>query len=322
VVRGGLLGAFPRESVGLLVVEVKTLRGLGAGAPWMQEMARIAERGPFREIEERFGRETLNGLDRVGLAIVPQAGSKVAYGIVGEGSFDQEKMREALGGQEILTMIEVEGRPDLSVTILEGGHLGVGPRSVLEVIRTNAARRGSGLDDNGALLGLLDRVRPTSQVWGAVDFKTLASLTQEFARSRGQGETSLTPPQMRSLQSLAFEGTFGRKVDYRLLGVADTEDHAKTLADAARGLIALGRMGASQEGGALWLELLDGISIDQTGLDLNLRGSIAEKTLAALARKAGEAAGPEEIAPPAGAPGGAGSPDAPGSDTTAIAPAQ
>ncbi|MBI4241859.1 MAG: hypothetical protein HY613_09090, partial [Candidatus Rokubacteria bacterium] len=71
----------------------------------------------------------------------------------------------------------------------------------------------------------------------------------------------------------------------------------------ARGLIALGRMGASREGGAMWLELLDGISIEQSGTTVNLRGSIAEKTLAALAQKAEAAVGQEEPAPPSSSEG-------------------
>jgi hypothetical protein len=300
--------------VGLLVVEVKALRVPEPGVPWMQEMARIAEEGPFREIKERFGMDAFKDLDRIGLAIVPQADNKVAYGIVAEGAFDGEKMRQALGGQEIVTMIEVEGRPDFSVTVLQGGGIAVGPRSVLEVIRANAARRGSGLDDNRALLALLAKVQPTSQVWGAVDFRTLASLTQEFARTQGKGESNLTPPQIRSLKALAFEGRIGKTVEYRLLGLADAEDHAKTLAEAARGLIALGRMGASREGGAMWLELLEGISIDQSGTTVNLRGSIAEKTLAALAEKAGAAVAQEDAAPSPEAPGRSAHPEDTGAE--------
>src|SRR6059036_3139823 len=83
IVRGSALGAFPKETVGLLVLEVRSLRSLKRASTWMEEMAAISDQeGPFREVRDRFGMETLKRLDRIGLAIVPESGNTVGYGIV------------------------------------------------------------------------------------------------------------------------------------------------------------------------------------------------------------------------------------------------
>jgi len=68
-------------------------------------------------------------------------------------------------------------------------------------------------------------------------------------------------------------------VDLDLLGQADAEVSARRLADAARGLVALGRVGAGRDQAKEWLDFLDGIRIDQSGAGVNLRASIPAKTM-------------------------------------------
>ena len=102
---------------------------------------------------------------------------------------------------------------------------------------------------------------------------------------------------VQSLVSIAFRGMVGDSVDLELFGRADAERNAKTLADAARGLLALGRMGAGRDQAKEWLAFLDGIQIDQSGAGVNLRASIPAKTMESFVGQMMSAPRPEAVAP-------------------------
>ncbi len=178
VVRASVIGTYPKESVALLVLEVKKVRALGGDVPWMKKLAALAdeEGGPLQEVVKRLGAETVDQLGRLSVAVVPDAGHHIAYGVLAEGSFDPAKIRAALEGRDVLTLVESEGRPDFSLSVLPDGSLALGPRWILEVMRGNAAARGQGLDADQALLEPLERVRTEAQLWGALDCKNLGRL--------------------------------------------------------------------------------------------------------------------------------------------------
>jgi hypothetical protein len=73
-------------------------------------------------------------------------------------------------------------------------------------------------------------------------------------------------------------------VDFRIIGQAALEDDAVRLADAARGLIAIGRMAAAGDANrAGLLALLDTIDITQSGAFVNLHGLVPVEVLTSLA---------------------------------------
>ena len=291
IVSEGSLRALPKESVGLLVLEVGSLRRLKATARWMQELSLAADEGPFRQVKDRFGAGLLKDLDRIGLAVVPQPAGPAGWALVAEGAFDEAKVKEALAGQEILTLVESEGKPDLSATALAGGSLALGPRRVLEVVRGNAKNPGAGLDANSKMMLPLAKVEPGTQIWGAVDCRGLAALARDTAHSQGLPDPTQSPAvhAMDALLSVAFQGKVAATVDFSLMGEAAEAAKAKDLADAARSLVALARMGMNQEQARDWLEFLQGIGIDQKGTAIVLRGNVPEKAMdrfAATARSA------------------------------------
>lgn len=307
LVRSSALGTYPKETVALLVLEVKKVRKLGADLPWVKDLASVArsEGSPLREVTKRLGEETVAQVDRLSLAIVPQDDQRVGYGVLAEGSFDAAKVREALGGQDLLTVVEAEGKMDLSIAVLPGGSLALGPRRVLEVMRGNAAARGRGLDANTTLLAPLEKVRPEAQFWGALDCRELARAVRESTDAGDLPGLPLSSAAANSLLTLAFRGMIGESVEIDLLGQADADASAKTLADAARGIVALGRVGAGRDQAKEWLDLLDGIRIEQSGSDVSLSASIPAKTMQSFVgqmvstqqRPAPPAAGPEAVLP-------------------------
>ncbi|MBI1949765.1 MAG: hypothetical protein HYS34_00180 [Acidobacteria bacterium] len=284
LVKSSVLGTYPKETVALLVIEVKKVRKLGADISWVKDLASVAESdgGPLKEIIDRFGRDTMTQVDRISLAVVPTGDDRLAYGALAEGSFGPAKMRAALGGQEILTVVEAGGKLDISLSVLPDGSLALGPRRVLEVMRGNAAARGHGLDANELLLGPLEQVRPEAQFWGSIDCRNLAEIVRRSTEAGDLAGLPLSSRAANSLLSLAFRGTIGGSVEIDLLGLADAEANARTLADSARGIVALGRVGAGSGQAKEWLEFLDGIRIEQSGTDVILRASIPPKTMQSL----------------------------------------
>ena len=286
LVRESQLRAFPQQSVGLLVLEVASLRDRRPVAAWLADLAsRTEQEGAFQSLIERFGKQFISQLDRVALAAVPLPGEQLGFGLLAEGEFDETTVSESLGGEEILTLLELADKPDLSVTVLQGGTLALGPRTILDVIRRNAAGNSGGLADNRALMTLLERVESTSQVWGVIDYAPMAKLAGRTVGDDGLAKIPL-PGRMPggSLLAIAFQGTIDDPVDFNLIGQAALEDDAARLADAARGLIAIGRMAAGGDGErAELLALLDTITITQSGAFVSLHGSVPVDMLGRLA---------------------------------------
>jgi len=300
LVRSGPLAALPRETVGLVVLEVGALRDVEPVERWLRDLpARAGEEGLVREVERAFGPGMLEKLHRLALAIVPLGADAMGYAIVAQGAFDEAALRRSLGGSDVLTLLEVDGRPDFSVAVLDGGTLALGARSLLEVVRRNAGRRGAGLDGNRRLLDLLARVRPPSQVWGAIDYAPMARLVRRAVEGAGVAGLSASPgPAEGVLQSVAFQGTLsGQSVAYDLLGQASGEPGARQLADAARGLVSLARMAVSQDASRAWFQILDAIRVEQEGIEVRVHGSIPPEALGELAGGAPGAPAAREAPP-------------------------
>jgi len=261
-------------------MEVRKIRALHPDTPWLKDMAALSGRdgGIVTEIVHRLGPDFLATLDRLSLAVVPGPAHTIAYGVLAEGTFDGAKVREALGGDRLLTLVEV-GTMDFSVVVLKDGSVALGPKSVLETMLANEKSRGHGLDGSPTILTPLEEVRQEAQFWGAIDCRSLQSLLKDAPGPTDLSGLTFNSAPVQSLVSIAFRGMAGDTVDVDLFGRADAEANAKLLADAARGLVALGRVGAGRDDAREWLELLDGIQISQRGPGIALRASIPAKTM-------------------------------------------
>jgi len=281
-IRGSALRHLPRESVGLAVVEMKALREREAAERWLDDLAADLDATPsFKMIRQALGPEVIRKVDRVALALVPQEGGGTGYAVLAEGTFEEARMRQLTGGQEILTLLEVAGQPDVSLTVLPGGTPVFGPRGVLRQVRGTGSGKDAGLGAS-SLMGVLGKVQPAAQIWGAIDYAPLVELARRGMSSGGR-EAPLSAPGAGHLKALAFQGVIDKTIAFVLFGQAEAEPGAKQLADAARGLVALARMSASQQGTGPWLEFLDGIRIDQSGPDVEVHGTLTSAIAQALA---------------------------------------
>jgi hypothetical protein len=317
-VRDGALAAYPKESVGLIVIEVDKLRKVKPEARWLESVASDpAVGGPVRELRDRFGADLLDTMTRLSLAIVPQAEHRVGYGLMierkaGAGGHGKSNatgrgkvgdLAGATGADAIVTLASVEGQTDLNATTLPDGTLAIGPRAVLEIIRGNATHPGAGLGTSQGMLGPLDKLPGGSHIWGAVDFQTLQRLAREAAKSRGTALPAIPDnPTVNTIVSLGFHGKVGKTLDFALLGQTTGDKDAKKLSDAARALLALARVGMNKDQKPEWFDLFDSLSVEQSGPDVTLKGTVPEKTLEAIATQARAAAETAASSAPSTAP--------------------
>jgi len=312
-VREGALAAYPKESVGLVAIEVDKLKKVKPEARWLESVASDPSvGGVVRELRDAFGADLLDTVTRVSLAIVPQEEHRVGYGLmverkVGAGAAVKTGgVAGATAADAIMPLVSVQGQTDLNATTLADGTLVIGPRAVLETVRGNAAHPGTGLGTSQGMLAPLDKLPGGSHIWGAVDFQTLQHLAREAAQSRGATLPAIPDnPTINTIVSIGFHGKVGKTLDFALLGQTAGDKDAKNLGDAARALLALARAGLNKDQKPQWFDLLDSISVDQTGRDVTLKGNVSERTLDAFASQmratAAEAGTPAASGPATGA---------------------
>jgi len=329
VVRGSSLRFLPRDTAGVAVIEAARIEDREALARWVAEAAGGLTRGSgLAPLSAFVGADFMKKVDRIAVALLPggaapagaaaEIAAPAGWAALIEGRFDPATLSP---GDGIVTLVEIGSGPEISMTSLPGGALAIGPRRVLETIRAAA---GSPKDAFAAapLMSILAAVSPSGQAWGAIDYAPLADFTAGALRGSGRSMSLPASGVPGALRGVAFEGRFAAEVGFTLVGVADAEPGAKQLADGARGLVALARMGASQGKDTSWLDLLDSLRIDQTGAEVRVKGIVSRPMLQAFAARmvtpgdappAAPGVTPEAV--PSGAaadaaPGAAGSPGA------------
>jgi hypothetical protein len=329
-VRDSDLRFLPRDTAGLVVLEVARFKDREAVVRWLDDFLRQAggEHGAAA-LGRALGKPLLEKVDRAALAVIPRQGT-TSYAFLAEGAFEERTVRGLTGENGLVTLFETAGASDtagpgdglastdVSLLALPRNHLALGPRAVLEELRARVAHPADGLL-SGPLLPVLKHVDPLRQVWGGFDVAAVAAL---------QPGTAAVPSQVpiaslaKNLSALAFEAAFDKTVDFDLVGLASGESGAKTLADAARGLVALARVSASQgaagrapagapssgtdpspaapaDPARAWFDFLDGLKIDQQGSEVRLRGRLDATTARAFLSAAGASPGTPAQALPA-----------------------
>jgi hypothetical protein len=295
VVRSGILGALPKESVGLVVVEIGSLRALAPFERFLTELtAAVEEEGPLRSLRARLGDPTLERISRLALAVAPRPGgpgNAVGYAVLAEGRQSEAEARAILGGAEVLSIeAATEGRPEVILGVLPGGTIVFGPRPVVDLVQSNAARRGDGLDANATMMTLLAKVQPTSHFWGAVDFRTMARLGRQASGARAPAVPLAGGTLASSLVAFGFQGKAGAAVEVDLFGRADDAAGARTIVDTTRGLIRIGQIGATPDQAKDWIAFLNSITVQQKEAEISLHATIPDAMLVSLTQKARAAA--------------------------------
>jgi hypothetical protein len=129
---------------------------------------------------------------------------------------------------------------------------------------------GPSLLDKTELLGRAQAVRGGSQVWAVSD--SPGSFVSRALPPRPQAGAASFVKILNSMTTSTISLDLMNGLDLKVAGECQTPQDAKTLADAARGVAALGRLSIPQEKPEL-LVLFDGIQVEErsTGLTINVR---------------------------------------------------
>ncbi|MBI3665872.1 MAG: hypothetical protein HY236_06545 [Acidobacteria bacterium] len=140
----------------------------------------------------------------------------------------------------------------------------------LEAVKAAIDRKVGGgptLLDNTALLSRAQTISATNQVW-AVSQKPGDVMAQALPKE-GPAESSNFARVFSSMQNSTFALDFMNGLELHAGGVCQSPQDAKTLADAARGMVAFGRLSASQKDPEM-MTLFDGIQIEERGAELGV----------------------------------------------------
>ena len=299
-VTSSALRFLPKETAGVAVVEAARIEDREALTRWLGETVGKAAREPgYAAARALLGSDFLDKVDRAAVALVPDAAPAATvttpgWATVFEGRFDEKTMTSIGKEGTLVTLFEVANGPDLSLLALPGKALALGPRDTLERMKRVIGSPDAGIGQ-AALLGALGKVAGDAQAWGAIDYPPLTDLARGAMPGAGGSDSSSPMPllasQASALKSVAFEARLASGVDFTLVGVAGDIEGAKRLGDAARGLVALARMGAGQGTDKTWFEFLDGLRIDEEKSDVRLTGNMTRPMMEALMAQAAGRAG-------------------------------
>ena len=138
--------------------------------------------------------------------------------------------------------------------------------------------------NNTALLGRAQTISGAHQVWVVSD--SPGQMVSRALPKNADAQASNFARIFSSMRNTAIALDLTGGLDLRASGVCGTAQDAKTLADAARGMVALGRLSASSEDPSL-LTVFDGVEVQERDAELNIAVKIDQQSLDKLLDQTG-----------------------------------
>jgi hypothetical protein len=209
----------------------------------------------LRELEQKTGLNPARDIDQIVVAGTPDVRRGSPGLAMALGRFDLYKIGRTLetegkvtghnvGGVSVYVFKEEAAVP-VALAFLDESALLFGPRSQVEAAVASRTRGEAPLKANGALMGLVEKVRPGSTFWMVGDQSLLAGMPTSVPApgASAEGATISLP----ALKSLTVTGDLDPEVSLAVTGEASDELAAKNLADVVRGFVALLSLQAQQK---------------------------------------------------------------------------
>lgn len=214
----------------------------------------------YNEFVQKTGIDPEKHLERIIFSIPPDVAESRGFAVAAFGTFDREKILTAIKEEEEVETSTYEGleiytfpaeEEPICMSFLAEGCIAFGcPETIKKMIELSQGK-GESIEDNAEMMELLKDVNQEDMFWGvgllpeALRQKAMANpMTKSFA----------------SLRSVILSMNAEKGFDFYLMSRSDEEEDAKLLADAFKGFIALGKMGAGEKPDLL--EALDNIKVD------------------------------------------------------------
>ncbi len=161
---------------------------------------------------------------------------------------------------------ERRGRQQGVFTFLDTTTAVAGTRAAVMAAIDRKLGGGPSLLDNTSLLARAQTISASSQVW-AVSENPGEMIARSAPQAAGQNANFVRILSGMQNTTLALDLTNG--LSLHAAGLCKTAEDAKTLVDAARGLVAIGRLGTSQQRPEM-MTLLDGVEVYQNNSEIDI----------------------------------------------------
>jgi hypothetical protein len=251
-----------------------------------------------REFLNHLGVEPEKDLDSVMFAYRAPDGADPEWVVVLRGRFEASRIEEGLAepgarmsseevrGHVIHNLVEVPQVGDLSLVIVDPTAVALGKAGALRKVLEARDRPAESLASNREMRRMVEALDRWAQVRAVLDGRGISRMVAGDA-----GEDTQPPPMFGGLSSVRsgkFSATLTRDIALVLEVENQSERHAQTLAEALRGLLAIGRMG-SERSDPESAGLLDAIQVDTDETAMRVRLHLEGDEVRRLRRKYGAA---------------------------------
>jgi hypothetical protein len=190
---------------------------------------------------------------------------------------EQEKTEEQQDTEETeeKEAVKKHESEDFRITFLEEGLLVAGNVNYMKKIIDLYQGRGVSIEQNEALMGVINEANQTDMIWGA-------GLVPDMIKE--QAESSPMSRSFSAIESIMFSINMETDLDLFIRMKCDSEENVKNLADTINGFIALGRMGAAKEPDIM--ELLDSITVEGLEDTVTVTMHVSKDILMRLSKEA------------------------------------
>jgi len=205
---------------------------------------------------------------------------------------------EAYGWRTIYNLVQVPEIGDLSLAIVDGAAVALGRagslRKVLDVRDGTAPSLASNHEIKRLVLGM----GPKAQIWAVLNGREVSRTLQERMQQTPDGVSISAVKNLSSVQTGFFSAFFSEDLVLAMDLETDTEVNARNLADALRGIIAFGKMGAAGKDPEA-VKVMEAMRVGSEKSTLQVRMTLAGATVEKLRAKYGET--PAASSPPSAA---------------------
>ena len=269
----GLVALLPPNATTLVGVELERLKGTSA---WRRFEEQHATDSHFEEFVQETGFDPRRDVQDL---LVASTGEK-QFVAAARGVFDVtalgRKLREKNATIESYRGFELfgpEAKPDRAqqdpgrFCFLDTRTALAGSRSEVLAALDRKAGGGASLASNQALLGRAQQIGGTHQVWVVSD--NPGQIVRRNFPGRRDAQASNFARIFQAMKTTTFALDLTQGLDLRAAGTCGTAQDAKSLADAVRGLVAIGRLSASDQEPDL-LAVFDGIQVEDHNNELGI----------------------------------------------------
>ena len=303
-----LLALLPANANTLVGVDVERLKHTSLYQRLEEESRKEKGRNQFDELAAMTGFDPRRDVEQLLVAAWPQGmasrpgEAEPNFLVAGRGRFNAANLtREILKQQAVVEKYRgydilgprasgkepqrTKGKHDQgAVAFLDETTAVAGNRAEVRAAIDRKIGGGPTLLHNTDLLGRAQRISGASQIWAVS--QSPGELLRQGLPSEGPLHGSNFARIFQSMQNTSFGLNLTDGLDLLAAGLCRTPEDAKTLADAARGVIALGRLTLSDKEPE-WMTVFDRIRVEERGAELDISVSIEREMFEKLLENKG-----------------------------------